>query len=337
LTDLTPIVIKAEEAVKLYNIMSKSQVQEIDYKIQPKDWLHPEDSVRITEQQDEHAIQIFTDDSKSEHGAGAGIAIFIQSKLAYQLRYTLHNTCSNNQAKQLAIVKALETTEKSHINDNIPRTVTVHTDSRITLQPLKNTKNHNYLIEEIRKKAIALEKRNWTIKFIWIKAHVGIYVNELADKLAKEAARNNDISFDRIPKSAIVQQVRDQSVAKWLIQWDRTTKGSTTKQFFPIIKDRLTTKIKLTPNFTAIVTAHSKTKAYLHRFKIIDSPECPCDGGNQTVDHLLYDCTKLHREREKLISSVSKQDNWPVNKCELLNKHTKHFIQFANSIDFEKL
>jgi hypothetical protein len=86
------------------------------------------------------------------------------------------------------------------------------------------------------------------------------------------------------------------------------------KQFFPIIKDRLTTKIKLTPNFTPLVTAHGKTKAYLHRFKITESPECPCDGRNQTVDRLLYDCSKLQREREKFIRNVSKQGNWPVEK-----------------------
>ena len=95
------------------------------------------------------------------------------------------------------------------------------------------------------------------------------------------------------------------------------------KQFFPIIKDSLTNKIKLTPNFTAIVTAHGKTKAYLHRFKITGSPECPCDGGNQTVDRLLYDCAKLQREREKLISNISNQDMWPVNKSDLVNKHIK--------------
>jgi len=29
------------------------------------------------------------------------------------------------------------------MNENIPRRVTVHTDSRITLQSLKNTKNHS--------------------------------------------------------------------------------------------------------------------------------------------------------------------------------------------------
>ena len=48
-------------------------------------------------------------------------------------------------------------------------------------------------------------------------------------------------------------------------------KGLATKQFFANIKDRLTKKIKLTPHFIAKVTAHSKTKAYLHRFKIIVS------------------------------------------------------------------
>jgi hypothetical protein len=37
LTGLTPIVIKKQEAAKLYGIMRKSQVQGIDYKVQTKD------------------------------------------------------------------------------------------------------------------------------------------------------------------------------------------------------------------------------------------------------------------------------------------------------------
>jgi hypothetical protein len=143
LTGLRPIPIKSDEAAKLYSIMRKSQVQGTDYEVQPKDWIHPANTIRITEQheqQEEHAIQIFTDGSKSEHGVGAGIAIFVQGKLEHELRYTLHNRCCNIQAEQPAIVKALETIKKSHINDCIQRTATVHTDSRITLHSLKNTK-----------------------------------------------------------------------------------------------------------------------------------------------------------------------------------------------------
>jgi len=139
LTGLTPVVIKAEEAAKLYNTMRNSQAHETDHEVQPKDWLQPAHSVRITEPHDEHATQIFTDGSKSEHGVGAGVAIFIQSKLAHQSRYTLHNRCSNNHAEQLAIIKALEIIGKLYINDKIPRSTTVNTDSRITLQSLQNT------------------------------------------------------------------------------------------------------------------------------------------------------------------------------------------------------
>ena len=81
------------------------------------------------------------------------------------------------------------------------------------------------------------------------------------------------------------------------------------KQGLPDITDRSTKKINLTPNLTAMMTAHGKTKASLHRFKIIQSPECICTEGDQTVDHLIYDCGKLEKERGKLIAHVSREDN----------------------------
>ena len=96
-------------------------------------------------------------------------------------------------------------------------------------------------------------------------------------------------------------------------------------------------KINLTPNFTAMITAHGKTRSYLHRFKIIESPECPCSNGNRTVDHLKYDCKKLNNEREKLIGHISKEDNWTIRKSELVKKYLKQAIHFTNSIDYEKL
>jgi hypothetical protein len=163
-----------------------------------------------------------------------------------------------------------------------------------------------------------LEKENWNT---WIKSHAGLYGNELADKLAKEAARNSDICYNKIPKSEIEHREREKRIEKWQQQQrDNTTKGLTTKEIFPNIKDRLKMKINLTPNFTAIVKAHGKTKSYLHRFKIIDSTECPCANGNQTVDHLLYDCSKLNNEKGKLIAHISKEDDWPITKSELVNK-----------------
>jgi len=62
----------------------------------------------------------------------------------------------------------------------------------ITLESIRNTKNHNYLIEEIRKKMTTLEQVHCNIEISWVKAHIGIIGNELADRLAKTAANDND-------------------------------------------------------------------------------------------------------------------------------------------------
>jgi len=55
------------------------------------------------------------------------------------------------------------------------------------------------------------------------------------------------------------------------------------------------------------------------------------------VDHLIYDCNTLNNEREKLIAHISKEDNWPIRKRELVKKYLKQVIHFTNSIDYEKL
>ena len=142
-------------------------------------------------------IHIFADGSKNEHGT----AIYIQNKLTHQLKHKLHDRCSINQAEQMAVIKALQAIETIIINNNIPRTIMIHTDSRITLESLKNMKNRHRLIEEIRKKTITLEKEKWNMDYTWIKAHAGHYGNELADQLTKEAARNSDTCYNKIPKS----------------------------------------------------------------------------------------------------------------------------------------
>ena len=52
----------------------------------------------------------------------------------------------------MAIFEALQAIETIKINNNTPRTIMIHTDSRITLESLKNRKNRNQLIEETEKR-----------------------------------------------------------------------------------------------------------------------------------------------------------------------------------------
>jgi len=181
------------------------------------------------------------------------------------------------------------------------------------------------------------KKENWRIDFTWIKAHVGHSGNELVDKLVKEAIKNSEICYNKIPISVTAKQKAEKTIPKWQLQWDATTKGRATKEYFPNITQRLKMKLRLSPNLTTMLTVHGKTKAYLHRFKIIQSPECFCKHGDQTTDHLLYDCEILGKEGEKLKAYTSREEDWPVRKRELVNKYLKQLTNFANLIHSKKL
>ena len=63
-------------------------------------------------------------------------------------------------------------------------------------------------------------------------------------------------------------------------------------------------KIKVTPIFTTMTTGHGNIKSYLHRFKITESPPCPCGTMEQTIDHLIFQCELLGKGGQVNIRGV---------------------------------
>jgi hypothetical protein len=184
-----------------------------------------------------------------------------------------------------------------------------------------------------------MNKANTEVKLFWVKAQAGIIGNELADTLAKKAAKNESLTeeYNRIQKSVVTRDVEEESVRKWQRNWTQTTKGSASKENFPNVEERLKIELNLTQNSTAIVTGHGKTKAYLHRFKIIEDPICTCGKAAQTTYHLIFECEILTKERKNLKTTALQNDNWPINKKELIRKHYKEFVKFINEIPFDNL
>jgi hypothetical protein len=208
----------------------------------------------------------------------------------------------------------------------------------MTLDSLKNSNIHTFLIEEIRKKLTEIEKANWKIQFCRVKAHVGIQGNELADTIAKEAATNYITECcKKVPKRVVMTELNGISVEKWQREWDQATKEEITKEYLPVVADRLSMKLNNTQNFTSMVTGHGNIKSYLHRFKITETPLCPCGTKDQAIDHLLFECELLNQERDSLISTVSKTEVWPISKNKLIRNHYKKFAKFTNESCFDKL
>jgi hypothetical protein len=125
-------------------------------------------------------------------------------------------------------------------------------------------------------------------------------------------------------------------VNQWQNESESSSKGAITKSFFPKIADRLKLRINTTRNFTAIVSGHGNIQTYLYKYKIIESPKCTCEEGDQSVDHILFDCKLLEHDRGRLKAVVTRSEKWLVSRDKLNIKFYKYFKEFTNNIKLDK-
>jgi len=86
-----------------------------------------------------------------------------------------------------------------------------------------------------------------------------------------------------------------------------------------------------------MVSGHCNIKSYLYKYKIIDSQTCSCKKGEQSIDHIIYECELLEQERGRLKDAVLQTENWPISKYTIITKYSKTFKKFTKSINFDKL
>ena len=107
-----PIGLVINGKAQLYKRMHGQETNDMvyDLPLPIHEWPHPARQITITETNETktYPIEIYTDGSKKESMVGAGAAIYHNKQLIKECKYKLHSHCSNNQAEQIAILKALE-------------------------------------------------------------------------------------------------------------------------------------------------------------------------------------------------------------------------------------
>lgn len=95
---------------------------------------------------------------------------------------------------------------------------------------------------------------------------------------------------------------RQRSISRWQLQWDATVKGRWTHRLIPRINVWLNRSHGEVNYYLAqMLSGHGCFRAYLHRFKHDDSPECPsCPGANEDAEHVFFECPRFCPQRDEL-------------------------------------
>ena len=188
------------------------------------------------------------------------MVIFVNNELIARHKFRLNHKCTKKQAQQIAIVKALDLKNYLEIAHNRTGKREVYTDSRFTIDSLKNTSNYIYYIEEIKNRLIDLRSAKQTIEYSWIKGHASKISSEQAYRLAKDVASGKDIPvvFDRIPNTILHSELKEEFTLKCQKEWELCNKAAVTKQVLPNVRDRFHCRITINPNIAALVNSHVK-------------------------------------------------------------------------------
>jgi len=98
----------------------------------------------------------------------------------------------------------------------------------------------------------------------------------------------------------------------WQTRYDATDKGEWTKYMIPNLIQRCALPLVLDHYTTQLLTGHGDFKSKLFSFKLVQSPNCECGNGAETVRHVLleYRRNKGHRERLRR-TMIEEGEAWP--------------------------
>ena len=290
--DLTHMGIRWDDE---FDAISKVKVFDQDFKIEIGDGMGSREPGTLT---------AWTDGSRFKDQAGAGIFIQVPNDEDVEVSIRLDNFCTVYQCEIFAIYSACQIIlQKGYEEEE----VTIMVDSQAAILSLSaNTIESQMVLQTWNILQELASQYQVTIR--WVRAHCGVYGNEIADRLAKQGTVGEKIPLYTFPKpkSYVNKVINDNINEQWNATWANSDKYVQTKKFIPRLKPKMSEAIMKLPKqeFSRAVRFLSNLNGlakFEHRLnEEIVGPNCRlCSSEDdfynyeETAIHIVFECSKL--------------------------------------------
>ena len=233
-------------------------------------------------------MQIFTDGSKVDEKVAAAAVTSVAPHSPFSCRLRDHSSIYT--AELQAILLALK-----QVNQSQERKFVIFSDSLSALQALGKLKTDHPQLIQIQELLHKINADQKEFVFMWVPGHVGIRLNEAADRAAKEALDHKPTA-DLMPFSDLNPLTVKYVYQVWRKEWAET--GLVSNKFheiLPKLPDKLLSFCNTRKENTVLNRLHIGHSYLTHSF-ILRKEEVPvCVACNTviTVKHILIECADL--------------------------------------------
>jgi len=264
------------------------------------------------------SIQVFTDGSKNEHGAGSAVAI---PSMNLTDSRSMPKYTSIFTAEATAIVMAV-----SLINRLPQKHYTIYTDSKSTLEALRQHDSRNPVIRRVKEMLHHSLQKEKYIKLCWTPAHVGVQGNEQADRIAKRATLMPSIQIE-LPYTDILPIAKLRAMEKWQNEWNEEINNKL-HEIKPMIRRWESSFHKKRRYETILARLRIGHSNITHVHLVKGEPQPTCCNETLSVSHILTSCRKHNALRMRYYPECN-----AINREEMLRR----MIGDSNKDGIEKL
>ncbi|GBN29614.1 Putative protein in type-1 retrotransposable element R1DM [Araneus ventricosus] len=251
--------------------------------------------------------EVYTDGSRIEDQTGFAVCILQDNINIVNFLFKLKPYNSVFQA-ELAAIQYAANWAASH-----NYTVNIYTDSLSSIMALKSARSRSRFVNHAKKEVLSAID---LVGLSWVKAHVGLEGNELADRNAKQAVISGTEMDIPAPRSFLRRSLKSHIINTWSTYWNQHDSASVSR-VRSFIKTVSPSFLILNKILIYFLSGHGPFPQYLHRFNKLGSPLCVC-GQVGDADHYTFDCS-LTKKHHLLKPADAHKQSWFQN----LHKNTQ--------------